>query len=232
MCTATFIPSPEGFIFGANRDESPKRAAEPVTEEISGSTVWYPKDPKAGGTNLAVSKDGRVTCLLNGAFDRHMHNPPYRKSRGQVLLDSLSYGNLESFSIEYQFENIEPFTLVLACNDLVQTLRWTGEESSVCSHDPGLPHIWASRMLYLPEAVKKREDWFESFLARHPDPTLEELKTFHLEAGDGDPANDIVMNRQEMVRTVSSTVIEAYSHPRIIHVDLLRQTSEEFGLRE
>ena len=36
MCTVTFVPTKEGFVFSSNRDEDPQRAAHNVVEDTRG----------------------------------------------------------------------------------------------------------------------------------------------------------------------------------------------------
>ena len=70
MCTVSFIPvSNEHIILTSNRDERVNRATlPPVAEVVEDTTVFFPKDEEAGGTWFAAGDNGRVCCLLNGAF--------------------------------------------------------------------------------------------------------------------------------------------------------------------
>ena len=115
MCTVTFLPKGEnGYILTSNRDETPKRAASPPQAyDVHGIAVTFPKDPLAGGTWIACDKQRFTLCLLNGAFEKHSHRPPYALSRGLMLLDFFKYNDAESFQIGYDFEGIEPFTLII-----------------------------------------------------------------------------------------------------------------------
>ena len=57
--------------------------------------------------------------------------PPYRKSRGLIVLDSFNFDSIESFSQQYDFENIEPFTMIAVDfkneNQLAE-IRWDGRK--------------------------------------------------------------------------------------------------------
>ena len=89
MCVLTFLPTiNSGYILTNNRDEALARpkAIPPKKYNINGKQIYFPKDAQAGGTWIATSDDLTV-CLLNGASENHIHNPPYRQSRGQLILD-------------------------------------------------------------------------------------------------------------------------------------------------
>jgi uncharacterized protein with NRDE domain len=153
LCTVTFLPTASGFILTSNRDESPVRAAitlPPQLYQLVTAPAYFPKDPQ-GGTWIAVSGEGRIHCLLNGAFERHAHQPPYRKSRGIVVLDSLEYDVAEQFASGYDFTDIEPFTLVMVNSSgllQVQEFRWDGNQTYLKDLASGTPHIWSSATLY------------------------------------------------------------------------------------
>ena len=113
MCTVTYLPqSGNSFILTSNRDEDVLRqTALPIDKyKINNVQVYYPKDPKAGGTWIATGSNGFTVCLFNGAFKAHKSTHNYRKSRGLVLLDFFNYQNQYDFIAQYDFSNIEPFS--------------------------------------------------------------------------------------------------------------------------
>ncbi len=205
MCTVTYVPAGgDGFMLTSNRDESPHRAAQGILHQDG---VWFPQDAGAGGTWIAASADGRAVVLLNGAFERHIPKPPYRMSRGQMVLAYFNYADLYGFTSAFDFGGLEPFTLVL--NDALglHELCWDGD----CLHRQQLAsdqaHIWASPMLFDAEHRAKRRVWFADWLRANPRPLPAELYDWHRKAGEGDPWNDVVMNRDGLVQTVSLTGI-------------------------
>src|SRR5919199_3470936 len=118
MCVVTLLPLPGGFVLTSNRDEHVSRPAAipPQTYSIDGHSITFPKDPQGGGTWLATF--GTITvCLLNGAFVNHVHQPPYRRSRGLVVLDYFDTADPRQFIDSYDFSGIEPFTMVIAHNE-------------------------------------------------------------------------------------------------------------------
>ncbi|NGX83665.1 NRDE family protein [Aequorivita sp. KMM 9714] len=210
MCTITFTPiSNHGFILTSNRDEAPGR--ETLPPEIyneDGVKLLYPKDAVAGGTWIGVSDRKRVASLMNGGFVAHEPKQSYRKSRGVVLKDILRSNDLKSEIEQYNFQDIEPFTVILVdWNDGVRLFKlvWDGEKYHF-SEEPLAPQIWSSSPLYPEVLKKKREKWFSEFLFETIRPTEDELLNFHKTSGDGDLKSSLVMDR-EYVKTKSITQI-------------------------
>lgn|SRR5690554_1522576 len=210
MCTITFTPiSNHGFILTSNRDEAPGR--ETLPPEIyneDGVKLLYPKDAVAGGTWIGVSDRKRVASLMNGGFVAHEPKQSYRKSRGVVLKDILRSNDLKSEIEQYNFQDIEPFTVILVdWNDGVRLFKlvWDGEKYHF-SEEPLAPQIWSSSPLYPEILKKKREKWFSEFLFKTIRPTADELLNFHKTSGDGDFNSSLVMDR-EYVKTKSITQI-------------------------
>lgn len=206
MCTLTFLPSNNTYIFTSNRDEHESRSATlfPVIDERNNIEIYFPQDPKAGGTWLATSNTQKLTVLLNGAFKKHSYSPPYRKSRGIVLLDVYNYESLYSFSKEYDLENIEAFTIVefdLNKPDRLLEFRWDGKKGFIKELDAKVPHIWSSAQLYSADVRKRREKWFSELLQSDLD--AEKLIRFHEFGGAKDDKNKINMNWGFGLRTIS-----------------------------
>src|ERR1700747_27089 len=104
MCTVTYLPKTgASFILTSNRDELASRpAAElPKIHTVHGQKIIFPKDPVSGGTWIGISFKGQMVCLLNGAYEKHISDPPYRKSRGLVALDLFKYKNVQAFTSQY-----------------------------------------------------------------------------------------------------------------------------------
>ena len=214
MCTLTYLPlSSKEYILTSNRDESPLRqiAKAPEVHDISGMKVLYPADGRAGGTWIAASENNRIACLLNGAFKRHSPNPPYKLSRGVMVLESFQYDSAEAFISNYSFQGIEPFTYV-SFEQMEQTaiteLRWDGQEKYVKTYDSAIPQIWSSASLYTPQVIERREQWFKKWLAEHQQYDMESIRQFHMFGGEGDIYNDIRMNRLNLVKTISITSVK------------------------
>ena len=115
MCTVTFFPlSGSEFILTSNRDEAPGRnTISPKVYIENGVEVLFPKDEVAGGTWIGASKHNRLICLLNGGFTSHDRLEAYRMSRGIIVLDLLTTTDLYTTINDYDFDGIEPFTIIL-----------------------------------------------------------------------------------------------------------------------
>jgi len=225
MCTVTYIPTESGFLLTSNRDEQVTRPAlPPMKYQVHGQTVFFPKEKTAQGTWISTSESLFTLCLLNGGFERHVRQPPYRKSRGLVLLDFFEYNDVEAFAEDYDFEGIEPFTLIIVlCKNArtVHQLTWDGNQIYLEEKSSTKPHIWSSSTLYDEDTRLQREDWFFQFMYNYPDATLDDALFFHHFGGSGDQQNSIVMQR-EAVQTISITAIEAdAASKRIVHEDLI-----------
>jgi hypothetical protein len=221
MCTVTYLPFLKGQLVTANRDETPLRSARglSVHQNAHKANFQIAREPVHGGTNMAVALTGDAYVLLNGAFEAHPFGRQYRLSRGIVVLESLNQPSLESFQSVFDFENIEPFTL-LRFGDSIEDLRWDGSNTKHQIHDKSQPRLWASAQLYTEPVRAKRRKWFEQLLAKKPSP--EEVWNFHQYGGDGDGRNDMVMNRDNLVRTVSITQIIGFKQPiEVQHLNLL-----------
>ena len=237
MCTVTYIPQvQEGYILSSNRDENAARSPRNLTfEEAGRQRLLFPRDTAAGGTWIALSDANRVVCLLNGAFEKHRHEPPYRRSRGIMVLDFFGFPSAEAFARNYDFEGMEPFTMVIVDAGQLSELRWDEKDVHFRLLDPQGYHIWSSTTLYPPPIQEKRNRWFAEWLEEREDFSLEAIQQFHFTGGDGDPYNDFIMDREGRVQTVSITnVVKTQEEFRMIYHDLLREqvTARQLGLRQ
>src|ERR1019366_4531236 len=114
------------------------------------------------------------------------HNPPYRMSRGLVVLDFFKTDSVFNFHQNYNLQGIETFTMVIIENKEIFEFRWDGSEKFFKSLDAALPHIRCSATLYTPEVITMRERWFVDWLAGHGDYRIEDILSFHLFADEGD----------------------------------------------
>ena len=234
MCTVTYLPWRDGFILTHNRDEAPTRSPwYIVREKRKNDTLIFPKDIKAGGGWGAAARSGRVACLLNGAFLKHQHQPPYRRSRGLVLLDFFDWPDPGDFFNRYDLEGIEPFTFLFFAAGRVAELRWDGAQRHRRDLSPAEPHFWCSATLYLPPMQALREQVFRQWLAQHFPPASDTpsaiahrlpstVHRLHRTGSVGDPENDYVMNRSGRVCTVSITqILFRDSQVRMRYTELL-----------
>lgn len=210
----------------SNRDEQPKRRAFDIrTEERNGKTIRFPQDPQAGGTWFAVDDSGNVAILLNGAAEKHRHTPPYRRSRGLILLDFFASDDALASWVGIDLADIEPFTVVLYQSSLLFQLRWDGSQKETLGLSTNDDHIWSSATLYPTPVRRQREEWFREFLSEHSHPTAAALFGFHRHNHEDDRHDGLVIERGSQLQTVSITqaVIVAGS-VELAHHDLAKET--------
>ncbi|MEO6316125.1 MAG: NRDE family protein [Chitinophagaceae bacterium] len=219
MCTVTFIPSNNKIFLAHNRDEQSSRAIAlaPALYSINGHQLIFPKDSAAGGTWAAVNDNGAAAVLLNGAFTAHLHQPPYRKSRGLAFLDFMAEADAFAAYEATNLSGIEPFTVIIWSNEVLYECRWDGSHKTITRPAAGIAHTWSSVTLYNDAVLAKRQWWFNDWHQQHPDPTLEEIIQYHLSGGDGDICNDLRMNRAGKLLTVSITAIEICDWKSTMH---------------
>lgn len=210
MCTVTIFPVGENdFVLTSNRDEAKNRVSlAPKIYTAKGAEMLLPKDEVSGGTWVGVSSKNRVLCLLNGGFVKHKRKEVYRQSRGLVVNDLLVCENIVASIEDYDFDKIEPFTLVIAdWNRCLQffELVWDGSQKHF-SRLPLEPKIWSSSTLYSEEQKQKRLKWFEDFRSENALTSATALE-FHKTAGKGNVDFGVIMDR-EFVKTTSVTQVE------------------------
>lgn len=207
MCTVTYIPLGNTVFLTSNRDEKAGRgkALSPRIYSISNASLLFPKDPDAGGTWIAADNKGQAAVLMNGGFERHIPAPVYKKSRGLILLEVLSSNEPLSFFNSVDLSDTEPFTLILWVDNHLYECRWDASKKYCTQKDKTKTHIWSSATLYEKVIVEKRETWFSSWLDQNRCPNADDILNFHLFGGEGDHHNDIRMNRDGLLFTVSVT---------------------------
>ncbi|RYY53618.1 MAG: hypothetical protein EOO09_17310 [Chitinophagaceae bacterium] len=209
MCTVSFIPDCGRVYLSSNRDEKHTRphALPPAVFSSNGYEIQLPLDPVSNGSWIAARNTGDAAVLLNGAFDKHLPLPVYRKSRGKVLIEIISAGKpVEEFEW-YDCNNIEPFTLILYVQQQLMECRWDGLEKHIRELDANTPMIWSSATLYDNRIAKQRQHWFQDWLNNTREINTPAILDFHKKGGMGDRQNDLVMNRENQLYTVSITSI-------------------------
>jgi uncharacterized protein with NRDE domain len=217
MCTVTFIPLEKAVIITHNRDEKITRLPSDLPQEKNhfGKKLWYPQDTDKNGTWFSVDKRGRVACILNGAFEKHESKPPYRKSRGLVVLDTFKEDTFQDWLNTYDLTDIEPFTLILfEDSETLFELRWDGEKKHIKTLPVNINHIWSSSTLYSPASKEKRKNWLKTWLNENPI-TANSLLDFHNYGGG---SNDISLKMEILGshKTVSITQFFASENERFI----------------
>ena len=210
MCTVTYLPlGGDDFILTSNRDENPlRKTIIPKIYIEDGVELMYPKDELAGGTWIGVSDKKRLICLLNGGYLIHNRASSYKKSRGVIVKELLKADDAISLIKGFNFEGIEPFTIVLVdwkgglC---AYELVWTGEEKSFNLLNNN-PKIWSSATLYNTNMKDVRQGWFTEWLIENPVLDQKSIMKFHQREEKEKPEVSIKMKRDN-VETVSVTSV-------------------------
>ncbi|WP_405296038.1 NRDE family protein [Algibacter sp. Ld11] len=227
MCTVTlFRTSDNDFVLTSNRDEAPNRISlEPDFYNIENTTLLFPKDKVAGGTWIGVSEKNRVICLLNGGFKIHKRQPKYRVSRGVVTKDLLITDNIERCIENYNFDDIEPFTVVVAdWNSKLKfyELVWDGSNKHF-TQLPLEPKVWSSSTLYNPSMKAERLQWFDNYKNENK-LTSSSILNFHKTAGQNNNEYGVIMNRDTVKTTSITQVIKANSNINMRYESLHNQS--------
>ncbi|MFM9944103.1 MAG: NRDE family protein [Bacteroidia bacterium] len=237
MCTVSFLPKGgNDFILTSNRDEKENREIAQHPKEFNHQhlKVVYPQDPRAKGTWIAMSENGFSLCLLNGGFVYHKSKPPYRKSRGVVLLDFFQFNNVNQFVVNYDFKKIEPFTLIIVdykSSLKLYEVRWDGKQAHLSYKDPKSTHIWSSVTLYSPDVRAEREQWFEDWKKTQTNGfESNTIKEFHFTGGKGEKETDLMMRRAGTF-TVSITQIVKEGHRvEMNYTDCIKKINSDVSL--
>ena len=235
MCTVTFIPTQTGVILTSNRDEHSSRgiALYPEIYHLNDKNLIYPKDRKAGGTWFISNEYGDIGVLLNGAFTKHIPEPPYRQSRGQVLPDIFQQDSPYEALKMYTLSGIEPFTIVLWEKGILREIIWDGLQLKMRLHDKGRPHIWSSVTLYDNKMITERHGWFNTWVAKQEDITQAAILAFHNHTEMDNKEYGLLISRSNQISTTSITSVAVDEQKaQILHQDIIQniKTSIRFDL--
>ncbi len=228
MCTVSFISIKGKTIITSNRDENIQRekAAAPSVELLNNKRIFFPKDSKAGGTWFAASDKAVIAVLLNGAFVKHTASPPYRKSRGLVLLEIIEADDPFLFFKKMALQDIEPFTVILYQPAYLYELRWDGNKKHELKLNILQNYIWSSATLYTDEVIQHRKNLFNRFISDAEIINPGSIYQFHAK-NNRDDENGFIINRQTGMKTFSITqAVLQHNSISFLHNDLL--TDQKF----
>ena len=216
----------------SNRDEhiSRPKSYEPKEETINNCRVIFPKDPKAGGTWIAMNENGVGAALLNGAFERHIPTGNYAKSRGLVLLEIISSERPSQYLDDLNLTNIEPFTIVLFDGSALIEFRWDGTRKYKKELDLNKNHIWSSATLYTKEVIAHRKQLFNQFIVQNRDFNKANIIKFHSN-NNNDFENGFVINRDNTLKTFSITqLVFEHKNVEMNYYDLLKEERQTLNV--
>lgn len=237
MCVVSYLPKAGGgYVLTSNRDEKPQRGQSlpPRRFRMAKRNLYYPMDPLKGGTWIVTNDKGRSLCLLNGGLQAHQPEPPYRISRGQMILELCILDELAEASELYNFDGIEPFTLVVieagSQANRLESWSWNGEKLLKQKHDQSSPHLWCSSTLYNPRIQQQKNAVFNEWLRTTSEKESEEIVDFHLILNRNEPQKSIRRFPGNEVETLSITSISENHETKCIrYIDLKQE--HEYRLR-
>ena len=241
MCTVSYIPNAinSNFVLTSNRDEDLNRPTlAPMIYNFEKVQLAFPKDERSGGSWIAMNNKGKINCLLNGGIGFHKKQKYHTISRGTILIElTKSPLTTREFFGGIDLHNVEPFTVVSIQleNSKVQELLeviWDGSTKYFRNLDKDEPHIWSSPQLYSKYQKELRQIWFADFMrSNQTDLTLEKINEFHSGNHSEDIAINVVIERGDVLKTVSITQITSQNGKfRMSYSDLLRQSRVEVEL--
>ena len=132
MCTLTFIPKPQGYLLGMNRDEQLTRevALAPASVNMPAVQAVYPRE-SSGGTWIGSNSSGVTFSLLN-------QNPGpqlfvKQRSRGEIIPALVGCSQFPEAMRRFQHLDLRgllPFMLVgiFPAEQIITKCQWDGTE--------------------------------------------------------------------------------------------------------
>ena len=224
MCTVSFVYANNSFLLTSNRDEKITRpsAIEPKVYQTESKKIIYPKDAKAGGTWFVVDEFGNAIILLNGGKTKHIAKDKYRLSRGVIVLELMASNAIVFTWKTIDLTDIEPFTLLVLENKQPFQLQWSGEEKSTDELEINQTYIWSSSTLYTPEIQQQRAEWFSQYMNENKEVSADKMKFFHKNTEPKDAKNGLIINRDNLYKTLSVTqTVISENSVFVNHCDLI-----------
>ena len=208
VCTLSFIPKPNGYLVGMNRDEQLTRgpARPPLVHQIAGVRTLFPVDTE-GGTWIATTETGDTWAILNRNGG---HRSPRNLSRGQIVLGAVAAvgADISALLQEVGLFNFLPFRLIgiTLREERAREWVWDGEKLSLLQH-AWEPKHWFSSGLSDSQAAGVREQIFAGAWRQANAGSAEWLRQAHRSHGPARGAFSVCVHRDDAA-TVSFTEIE------------------------
>ncbi|MCS1410311.1 MAG: hypothetical protein M2R45_03503 [Verrucomicrobia subdivision 3 bacterium] len=208
MCTVTFIPTPDGYRLGMNRDEQRTRAKGGFSDlRLKGLSVLGPSEP-TGGMWTCANATSSALALLNWYSKpvAPIKNPVSRGALVAALAGCRQSGETAKSQLFKQpLNRILPFRLIVVfgAEQSLREWRWDTEKVTFVDHSWS-SRQWASSGYDEPAVQRSRQEVFERALSLEGAGEIEWLRSLH---GSHEPtkgALSICMHRKEAA-TVSYT---------------------------
>jgi len=207
------------LVVMANRDERLDRPAAPATwRPHRDAQVFTPIDLQAGGTWIGVSESGLVAALTN----RYGTDPdPARESRGGLVLDALSQGDMTGvarwISTELDPRRTNAFHLVVS-DGKQGALVWSDGSRLFGEELTSGFHVLSERSYGARPSEREERIWADiSALNEERPPSVEIVQGF-LGQHDDDPARATCVHLDELgYGTRSWSYIQKRRRPAEFH---------------
>ena len=230
MCTISFVPAGNKYIFTFNRDEQVTRTTPDYLafKDLGFKKIFFPRDGKAGGTWFAADDKGNVALLFNGALKKHEKKRSYVMSRGLILLDLVSSTSMLDYFRKSDFTGVEPFSIILFEEKKLYRLYWDETHAHIVPLHVNKHHIFSSATLYPEHIQNLRRCWLDDFLQGSNQINEETIYTFHRMHMPHDKENGLVIERMDAAHTLSiSQAIVMEDTTLVKHWDLLTHAFHE-----
>ncbi len=173
MCIVSIFSDEKGnFILTQNRDETNLRPTSDKieTRKMNGLDFTGPIDLVSGGTWIYYAEK-YVVCILNGAYKKHLHKPPYRMSRGLIILELLNYDSIDEFVNKIELNGIEPFTMIMIDKVKHEKKILVWDETKKYKEDVSKENliVRSSSTLYTKEEKQKHKQFFLNLNSYNPE---------------------------------------------------------------
>lgn len=209
----------------SNRDEHITRAnaVYPAFYDFGDKQLVFPKESLKGGTWFISNQMGDIGILLNGAFEKHVSSPPYRQSRGWILPEIFQKESPLRALKQYDLTGIENFTIILWYQKQLWEIKWNGTLMYMVKLNPKTSHIWSSVTLYTPQMIAERKQWFDQLFQSGKIWDQQDILDFHTRTHLSNKAYGLQINRENQIRTVSTTSLSLdKQRANLVYMDLIQ----------
>lgn len=226
MCTVSWAVKDSSYRLYFNRDEqrTRERALLPRERQRSGTKLIAPRDPKGGGSWIAVNEHGITSFLLNNyaAGNRDCRSGSFR-SRGELPVLLASQSSLEA-SLEalekLDLAGFRPFYIgLIEPSRECQIFSWNGKKLDIMYND--IPFLTTSS--YRSDEVEgyRRRRYLEvcgkEGCERDPDQSFD----FHRDLSHPDKSFNPLMSREDAKTHCISVVSVTPSQVRFEYFEML-----------
>ena len=219
MCILSIAKSEQGIVITSNRDEQRTRKHSLTPEFIQHGTrkTILARDAQAHGTWFLTDNKGRIAVLLNGAFECHVPTPPYRESRGIILLNLFQEEDFKSTFLSYNLNKVEPFQLIYLDKNQSFQCVWDGNQKHLFEIDLTTPQVFFSPTLYTKEQQEVKREHFYTEISAFERLNAEWLLDYHSNHQNLTSDSNFFMSREyHTTKSISQVEIGA-SQSRYVH---------------